>query len=53
MNELQRRMIEERLTPLLDICHQIGPWFDLNWLDSKGNHWNVKISLQQEKSDDR
>lgn len=51
MDNLQERMIKERLGALADILGQIGHEFKLSWSDSEGNIW--AFNIKKEQTDDR
>lgn len=43
MDDLQQRMIGERLSQLLAVVNQIGPELMGNWVDTEGNEWFFKF----------
>ncbi len=49
MNDIQKRMIEERLSALADLFAQIGPEFDLEATDSDGGVWRFQVELESEE----
>lgn len=42
MNKLQQKMVEERISALVDLLGQIGKEHSFAWHDKDGEYWEVK-----------
>lgn len=52
MNKLQQRMVEQRISDLVDLLKQIGKEHKFAWHDKGGEYWEVLVKHGGFKEED-